>query len=205
MGLNLGAVDYVAKPFHLPIVRARVRNHLQLKRQADLLEELAHVDSLTGIANRRRFDQTIAAELRRCQREKLQLSLMMIDIDHFKQFNDYYGHGLGDSCLIDVATALATHLGRASDLVARIGGEEFAVLVPGSDLEHATQMAERLRQAVASLNIEHRALGAEGRVSISIGVATHCPNGHFDAAAFIAEADNRLYAAKRAGRNRVEN
>jgi diguanylate cyclase (GGDEF)-like protein len=202
-GLNLGAVDYVVKPFQMAIVRARVRNHLQLKRRADLLEELAHVDALTGIANRRRFGEAIEVELRRCQRNKIPLSLLMIDIDHFKQYNDHYGHGMGDLCLSRIASTLASNLGRAADLVARYGGEEFAVVLPASDLTGALQIAERLRAAVSAEKIPHAALGAEAHVTLSIGIATVIPDNQTTVLALIEEADKNLYAAKAAGRNRV--
>jgi diguanylate cyclase (GGDEF)-like protein len=199
-GLDLGAVDYIAKPFHLPIVRARVRNHLLLKRRADLLEDLAHVDSLTGIANRRRFDETMGVELRRCLRSQIPLSLLLIDIDHFKQYNDHYGHGLGDLCLNRVANTLSENLGRAADLVARYGGEEFAVIIPGTDTLGARNIAERMRKAVYDQKIAH----CDGQfVSISIGAASLIPNGSTTSRQLIDAADKQLYAAKDAGRNQV--
>jgi diguanylate cyclase (GGDEF)-like protein len=199
-GLDLGAVDYIAKPFHLPIVRARVRNHLLLKRRADLLEDLAHVDSLTGIANRRRFDETMGVELRRCLRSQIPLSLLLIDIDHFKQYNDHYGHGLGDLCLNRVANTLSENLGRAADLVARYGGEEFAVIIPGTDTLGARNIAERMRKAVYDKKIAH----CDGQfVSISIGAASLIPNGSTTSRQLIDAADKQLYAAKDAGRNQV--
>ncbi len=202
-GLNLGAVDYISKPFHLPIVRARVRNHLTLKRRADMLEELAHVDSLTGIANRRRFDETIEVELRRCQRSSLPLTLLLLDVDHFKPYNDHFGHGKGDICLSRVASSLATTLARAGDLVARYGGEEFAILIPGGDLENARRVAERLRVAIRELAIPQAPGASHDCVTISVGIASQIPDNHTTASTLINAADERLYAAKAAGRNTV--
>ena len=200
-GLMLGAVDYISKPFHLPIVHARVRNHLMLKRNADMLEALAHVDSLTGIANRRRFDEVIQVELRRCQRNGQPLGLLMIDIDYFKQYNDHFGHGMGDRCLAKVASTMANCLTRAGDLIARYGGEEFAVVIPGSDLAHARQMAERLRQAVHDLHIPAPSTLGTPYVTISGGLTSSTPDADTTATTLINAADKALYAAKAAGRN----
>ncbi len=202
-GLMLGAVDYITKPFHLPIVHVRVRNHLMLKRNADMLEELAHVDSLTGVANRRRFDEVIQVELRRCQRNEQPLGLLLVDIDHFKQYNDHFGHGMGDRCLTKVASAMANCLTRAGDLIARYGGEEFAVVIPGSDLAHARQMAERLRQAVYDLQIAAPPTSGAQYVTISIGLASRTPDADTSANTLLNAADHALYAAKSAGRNTI--
>ncbi len=134
-GLELGAVDYISKPFRPSIVRARVRNHLQAVHQRRLLEQLALLDSLTEIPNRRRFVQVFEAEWRRCQRNGAPLSLIVVDVDHFKLYNDSYGHAAGDVVLRDVARALRGTLHRASDFIARFGGEEFVILLPEIDAE----------------------------------------------------------------------
>jgi diguanylate cyclase (GGDEF)-like protein len=202
-GLNLGAVDYITKPFHLPVVRARVRNHMQLKRTVDQLERLAHVDGLTGIANRRRFDEALDLEMRRCQRANQPISLLLLDIDHFKQYNDYFGHGMGDLCLTQVAASLSHNVARAADLVARYGGEEFAVILPQTDCEGARQIAERLRERILALNIPHSPSTGQAIVSISIGVACLVPDTATPPADLVNAADKQLYAAKHAGRNRV--
>ncbi|HWU85143.1 MAG TPA: diguanylate cyclase, partial [Rhodocyclaceae bacterium] len=128
--LRGGAVDFIAKPFNPDVVKARVRTHVQLKQQSDLLRTLAFVDPLTGLANRRRFEENLRAEWRRCQRHRMPLALIMIDVDHFKAYNDHYGHQIGDACLQLVAQTLARHFGRGYDLVARYGGEEFVCLLP---------------------------------------------------------------------------
>ncbi|MDP2903378.1 MAG: diguanylate cyclase, partial [Methylovulum sp.] len=145
-GLNLGAVDYITKPFIISIVKARVSTHIRLKQQADLLESLALLDGLTHISNRRRFDETLASEWKRAKRDETPLSLLMIDIDNFKQYNDFHGHGAGDICLQRVAAELSKALSRPGDLVARYGGEEFVVILPDTPLNAALQIAESLRE-----------------------------------------------------------
>ena len=203
-GLNLGAVDYITKPFHLPVVRARVRNHLQLKRKADLLERMAHVDSLTGIANRRRFNDALDVEMRRCQRAEQPISLLMLDIDNFKLYNDHFGHGMGDLCLAQVADTLALHASRAADLAARYGGEEFAVILPQTDLEGARQIGQRLCDRVSSLAIPAAPGASEAVVTISVGAACVVPTAQTPPAELVESADRKLYEAKQAGRNQVK-
>lgn len=202
-GLMLGAVDYIAKPFHLPVVRARVRNHLALKLKADLLESLANIDSLTDIPNRRSLDEKLEAEWRRCQRSGQPLSLIMLDIDHFKAFNDHYGHGAGDICLVTVATTLARNLSRPGDMMARYGGEEFAVVLPETDLAGASQMAERMREALAMQRMPQAPDTGNGMVTLSAGVASCVPDEASGIASLLEAADRKLYEAKRQGRNRV--
>ena len=201
-GLRLGAVDYIGKPFHPAIVLARVRNHILLKQRTDLLEQLALLDGLTHIANRRRFDQRLAEEWRRCQREGHPLSLLMIDVDHFKAFNDYFGHADGDRALEQVAAVMAAEMERAGDLLARYGGEEFVALLPGVEPEGAKVVAERLRSAVAALAIPH-ADSIGGVLTLSVGVAGMVPDLPGSSDELQALADRALYAAKSGGRNRV--
>ncbi len=203
-GLQVGAVDYIAKPYRLPIVKARVRNHLQLKQKSDLLETLAMIDGLTGIPNRRHFDQRMDSEWRRAVRDRQPLALVLGDVDHFKRFNDHYGHGAGDACLRAVARAMFNSLSRPGDMVARYGGEEFVVILPETGLTGAQQVAERMRQAVLALNIPH-ALTEEGIVSLSLGyVATWPAQGEIQTAAELLDrVDEGLYKAKREGRNRL--
>lgn len=165
-------------------------------------ERLAFVDGLTGIPNRRRFDETLAAEWSRATRTGTTLTLLMIDVDHFKLYNDAYGHPAGDTCLSQIAQALKGRARRANDLCARYGGEEFVVLLPGLDLAGGTRLAEALRDAVSALNIEHR-VSSLGRVSISLGAASVVPTVDTSAESLIAAADSALYEAKHAGRNRV--
>jgi diguanylate cyclase (GGDEF)-like protein len=202
-GLNLGAIDYITKPLSAPVVRARVRNHAVLKRKADLLESLAHIDSLTGIANRRRLDHALALEWRRCLRADESLALLMIDIDAFKAYNDHYGHGRGDLCLTKVAGTLAAGLQRPADLVARYGGEEFAVLLPDTDLVAAALIGERLRQQIEAKQIRHAPGQRHEFVTISVGCAALPPADALKTQDLIDIADRNLYTAKNTGRNRV--
>ncbi|KQW96902.1 diguanylate cyclase [Massilia sp. Root418] len=175
-----------------------------LREQAMVLRSQTFSDGLTGVANRRHFDVAIDKEQRRAKRNNASLSLLMIDIDCFKAYNDHYGHQQGDQCLIQVSAALAAMLHRSTDLLARYGGEEFAIILPDTDADQAMLMAEALRQRVLALAIEHRC-AAEGRqhVTVSVGLATLSPQQPFDVPALIGAADRALYAAKHAGRNRV--
>lgn len=204
LGLNIGAVDYVGKPFSIPVVRARVRNHILLKQRADLLEELASIDPLTHLPNRRLFETTVQDEWKRAQREGTTLSILLADIDYFKNYNDHYGHGAGDICLQRVAHAMQTGQSRPGDMVARFGGEEFIVILPNTDCEGAKVAAERLRNRVKALQIPHAHSSAANIVSISVGCATCRPSiEDIDATALINAADAQLYKAKEQGRNRV--
>ncbi|MEI6413729.1 MAG: diguanylate cyclase [Pseudomonadota bacterium] len=203
-GLSLGAVDYISKPFAIPIVRARVRTHLNIKCQADLLESLAMLDGLTHIANRRRLDETIDAEWRRACRESLCLSLIMIDIDHFKFFNDHYGHGAGDLALKSVAEALTSVTKRPGDLIARYGGEEFAAVLPNTDIDGTRHLAEGFRHAVEIRGIAHAHSPTADHVPVSVGFATIMTRCADSPATLTACADRMLYLAKSSGRNRVE-
>ena len=198
-GLLLGAVDYVTKPIRPAIVRARVRTHIELKTQRDLLEQRALIDGLTGIANRRRFDEELDQRWRVAQRTAASLNLMLIDVDHFKQYNDSYGHGAGDECLRRVAHAIQANFSRAGELAARYGGEEFGVIWPG---DSGTVPVARLLRAVRELHIPHRASSAAQFVTISAGVIEVVPGSTFEARQALEEADKLLYAAKQGGRNR---
>jgi len=201
-GLSLGAIDYIVKPIRPSIVQARVRNHIDLKRSRDLLERLTTQDHLTGISNRRRFDDYLAAEWRRAAREQTPLSLIAIDIDHFKAFNDHYGHPRGDHCLIHVARALASCVTRTTDLVARCGGEEFACVLPATDSAGAEKLAEQMRAGILAQCLEHAHSSTHSHVTISLGVATTVPQADEPVQALIDLADAALYEAKSAGRNR---
>lgn len=200
-GLELGAVDYICKPFSLPIVRARVRTHLELKRKTDILENLSFLDGLTGIPNRRRFDMVLEMEWQRAMRNAQPLALVIIDVDHFKAFNDTYGHGAGDTCLKQVAEALNACQRRSSDFMARYGGEEFAAVLPCAGTGDAAAMAEIIRKEVESLGIEHSGSPTCDRVTVSLGVASIIPPLHSSPSILLEAADRGLYAAKAAGRN----
>lgn len=174
-----------------------------LREQALELRSQTFSDGLTGIANRRHFDVAMEKEIRRAKRAATPLSLLMIDIDCFKAYNDHYGHQQGDDCLVKVASALAAMLQRPFDLIARYGGEEFAVILPDMDTQHSMQLAEAMRLRVAGLDIVHSNASAIQHVTVSIGVATHSPDHQVDVPDLIGAADRALYMAKRSGRDRV--
>ena len=202
-GLDLGAVDFITKPFHPEIVKARVRNHMTLKVNTDLLESLSHVDGLTQIANRRQFDFILDNEFKHAKRSRTPLGIIMIDIDYFKPFNDHYGHGKGDECLIKVAAALQKVIYRPKDLLARYGGEEFAVILPETDCADAEQIAEKMRLAVENLMLKHEFSEVAKVITISLGVHASIPSGN-SVERLLDDADKALYQAKANGRNRVE-
>jgi len=202
-GLALGAIDYIVKPIRPSIVQARVRNHLELKRSRDLLERLTTVDHLTGISNRRRYDEYLELEWRRAARDQTPIALIAIDIDHFKAYNDLYGHPKGDTCLIAVAQALAGSVTRTPDLIARCGGEEFACVLPGTDAAGATHLAQEMLQRVLELEVEHARSDTHDKVTVSIGVAAMTPDAEESPQTLVALADAALYQAKSLGRNRV--
>lgn len=201
-GLSMGAIDYIVKPIRPSIVQARVRNHIELKRSRDLLERLTTQDHLTGINNRRRFDDFLAAEWHRAARGRVPISLISIDIDHFKPYNDHYGHPQGDQCLIQVAKTLASSVTRPTDLVARCGGEEFACVLPSTDSAGAINLAEQMRAGVLAQALEHAHSATHNHVTISLGVATLVPQADESPQALVDLADAALYEAKSAGRNR---
>ena len=202
-GLNLGAMDYISKPYSILVTKARIRNHIRLKKQSDLLEELSHVDALTQIPNRRSFDEALDIEWKRAFRERQALSMMMIDIDHFKEFNDHYGHGSGDEALRKVASVLASGIFRPADRVARYGGEEFVVLLPDTRGDVAARMADSLRENVLRLAIPHEYSSAGPHLSISIGCASLVPSRESSPEQLLETADKMLYRSKHEGRNRV--
>ncbi len=200
-GFDAGAVDYIIKPIVPPIVRARVRTHLELKRARDLLERMASIDGLTGIANRRQLDQFLLQEWKRAAATQSPLSLAIIDVDEFKKYNDTYGHQKGDECLRSVAGAILGIARRSSDLAARYGGEEFAVVLPDADAGAAALLIGALLDSVRSLAIEHSASSCSTCVTVSAGAVTLIPEPGSDPAAALEIADRLLYDVKRGGRN----
>lgn len=228
-GFELGCVDYITKPFDLDEVMVRVNHQLEvcklqkelkeknsiLKQELEIrieleqelrstnqkLKNLAIVDSLTQIANRRKFDRKIQQEWLRLSREKAFLSLIIIDVDYFKLYNDSYGHQAGDDCLQQIAQAISHTVKRPADLVARYGGEEFAVILPSTDLQGATHVAECIKAAIEELNISHTNSTVGDRVTVSQGIATTIPNTDSLYESLICLADVALYEAKDRGRN----
>ncbi len=204
LGLEMGAVDYITKPFDLSIVKARVKTQLALKQKTEMLEKLVSLDGLTEIPNRRRFDEVFQNEWRRAKRNRISLSLIMIDIDHFKDFNDRYGHAVGDECLKAVAQKIKETLNRAADFVARYGGEEFAVVLPETDFVGAVAVAENIQSKMAFPDIAPEYLSASYPLTLSLGVAAIHPGNNADSEELLTAADKMLYEAKKKGRNRIK-
>ena len=205
-GLDVGAVDFITKPINPKIVRARVRTHLTLKRQADLLRRWVYIDGLTGVANRRAFDERMSAESRRSLRDGVPLSVALIDVDHFKRYNDRYGHQAGDDCLRQVALHLRAELKRPGDLLARYGGEEFACVLPSTALPGGIVFAEHLRtliEAVVAAGILHEASDVAPVVTASVGVCTRPAGESATLDALVQGADAQLYLAKSRGRRQA--
>jgi diguanylate cyclase (GGDEF)-like protein len=196
-GFLMGALDYITKPFHPTIVQARVKNVLHLIQQRHLLDQMAHMDGLTGIPNRRKFEQIIASEWARHQRASQPLSLAILDVDHFKRFNDTFGHASGDEVLKAVAGAMRDMLRRTGDFAARLGGEEFVLVFSGSDATSSAAMADNVRQAMEEIELP------VGKITVSIGGVTLIPEHQHTPETIMEIADKLLYEAKQNGRNRV--
>ncbi|MCC0179735.1 diguanylate cyclase [Waterburya agarophytonicola K14] len=228
---KLGGNDYITKPFQVEEVLARIENQLknhylkaelqakneQLAKEikerqaaeAKLLElnqklsKLATVDCLTGVANRYCFEQVLAKEWQRGQREMSTLSLIIADIDYFKYYNDRYGHQAGDDCLQQVAQTILKSVNRPADLVARYGGEEFAIILPQTSGNNALQVAEKIRLQIRDLHIAHSSSLVSDRVSLSLGVAAIIPSSQYTKQELLSTADKALYQAKNQGRDRA--
>ena len=219
-GIEVGGDDYLAKPVSEMVLKAKVHAMQRISRMRQSLliltrkldeanRELVRqssVDGLTGIANRRHFDETLQREWRRAVRARAPISLLVADVDAFKQFNDGYGHQVGDECLKGVARTLEHNLRRPTDLIARYGGEEFAGILPETTLEGARAVAEAMRAGVQNMQITHRFSPHEKVITISIGVACVIPEADDEQGynALLRLADQALYRAKNNGRNRVE-
>jgi diguanylate cyclase (GGDEF)-like protein len=202
-GLQVGAIDYVTKPINPPIVQMRVRNHIELQRARNHLKCLAITDGLTELANRRHFDEVLQNELNRQARLHHPLSLIMLDVDFFKRFNDNYGHVIGDNCLKKIAQTLKNSLHRTTDFVARYGGEEFVCILPNIGQADAVMIAERIRTNIENLNIPHQCSSAANYVTASLGVFTVPALCRISPCELISQADAQLYRAKENGRNQI--
>ena len=205
---------YVVKPFQEQDLKIRLEMAFQrsrydsqskrtLEESARAMEKESETDSLTGIANRKRFDSYLLSEWKRASRNRAFLGLVLMDIDYFKNYNDHYGHLAGDECLRQVAQAVAKCLQREEDLAARYGGEEFAVILPNTDGVGVMEVSEKIRKAVESLLIPHEKSLAKSVVTMSLGACSHIPDSGNDATSIIKSADEALYKAKQTGRNRV--
>ncbi|WP_240456815.1 diguanylate cyclase domain-containing protein [Acidovorax sp. 1608163] len=203
-GLEAGAVDFITKPVNEALLLARVRTQLRLKSMADELRSMATTDGLTGLANRRYFDELMRREWQRCARTGSSIALLMADIDHFKRYNDSYGHPGGDACLQAVAKTLTLVARRPADRVGRLGGEEFVVLLPDTDVAGGQEVAEHAVKLIQALALPHVASLTAEHVTISVGVAvcTGQDMARHDPQSLYSAADHALYAAKAQGRNR---
>lgn len=223
-GYETGAVDYLFKPVDPVILTSKVSIFAELHRQKTALQstidelkraqdalteanrklsDLSMLDGLTGVYNRRKFDETIVIEMKRAKREHAPVSVVMMDIDFFKPYNDTYGHQAGDECLRSVARTLEESLRRPSDMLARYGGEEFVAILPATDEKGAQHIAERMRESVERMNMVHIGNLNEGIVTVSVGFATMNEGENMDPAVLIKYADEALYTAKKSGRNRT--
>ena len=201
-GFFLGAVDYITKPFNKAIVKARVNTHIKIVDQMRTIERIGLMDPLTRISNRRGFENRVTAEWGRAVREQTPISLMLMDIDKFKVYNDTYGHQQGDTALKTFAEVASTTISRANDFVARWGGEEFVILLSNTDSAGALEVAEHVRKNIEATEIPTEN-GVITKVTVSIGVHTVIPNADSSCTEFIKKADLALYDAKEQGRNRV--
>ncbi len=200
-GLNLGAIDYITKPFNKAIVKLRIKNYLDLKIKNDMLEKLSMYDGLTNIRNRRFFDETFEKTFNEIKRDKKSLAVLMIDIDFFKPYNDNYGHGQGDETLRKVAKALEKTIKRASDFVARYGGEEFVILLKDINKNGVEAVANNLLNAIRELKITHEFSKIENYVTVSIGVSYYNSSSDITKLELLLKADETLYNVKNSGRN----
>lgn len=202
-GLEVGAVDFISKPINIKIVRARIKAHIALKRQSDILRSFAFIDGLTGVRNRRYFDEHLGIQVALAQRSKLPICVIMIDVDFFKSFNDCYGHQAGDDCLRRLASVFQSCLKRPTDFVARYGGEEFVCLLLDTDLGGGLALAENIREASLACHIGHNKSAVSDWVTISVGVGAMGPTQLTTGSDLVKIADSNLYQAKHQGRNRV--
>ncbi len=203
LGFELGAVDYIQKPFDSAELNARVRAALRTKRFQDMLAQRAMIDGLTGLWNRTHFEMRLQDEVAATQRYDRPLSLIMLDVDHFKNLNDSHGHPFGDEVLQAVGEALA-ETARTSDWACRYGGEEFAVILRETNLEGALILAERLRKLIEDLTLRNKGQDVKVTASFGVSCSEQCMNPlDFSRRWLITSADGALYAAKHAGRNRV--
>lgn len=202
--LEAGALDFICKPYNPPVVKARIKNHVNQSREQNLLQILANKDGLTEVYNRRYFDTQSRLEIKRHYRQQHPIALALLDIDNFKAYNDSYGHLQGDVCLREVAQALFTSSRRPGEFVSRYGGEEFAVILPNTNLIDAKKYGEWICERVLSLAIPHNHSQPVPFVSVSVGVVSAIPTSLTSIENLINTADSALYLAKESGRNQFK-
>jgi len=201
-GFSLGAVDYIKKPFSPIIVKARINTHSEARRYRDYLESISYLDGLTGIPNRRKFNEQLELMWSIAKQDFTPISIIMMDIDFFKLYNDNYGHQKGDEALIQVAQGLSEVVTDKTHLLARYGGEEFVCILPNSDAEYAFEIAEKLRKNILNLEIPHLKSPLQEKLTISLGVASTTPDSqNLNFEDLIKSADEALYKSKQNGRN----
>lgn len=200
-GFSIGAVDYITKPFSTVVLNARVNTHMELIRYRNYLESISYLDGLTNIANRRRFAEYSELLWNIAKRDKKVVSLIMMDIDFFKTFNDIYGHQAGDICLYGVAQALSKIVLRKTDIIARYGGEEFVGMLQNTNAEDTFIVAEKIRKEIMKLSIPHGGSKVLDIVTISLGVASCIPDEYNSLEKLIKNADEALFYSKENGRN----
>ena len=200
---KIGAVDFLFKPIDEIILKNKVQVFLDLYSQRKTLEFLSSFDGLTGITNRRYFDEHLKIEWQRAHEDSALLGLIIIDVDHFKLYNDNYGHLAGDDCLKKVADCISKSLKRSTDFVSRYGGEEFAVILPGANFSSAMRIAENIRSDVEEMKIPHELSEASDFVTVSLGASSMMPIKESSPEELIKKADKALYRAKENGRNRA--
>lgn len=201
-GLILGAVDYITKPYIPLIVKARVNTHVKLYQYRRQIEEQSMTDQLTGVANRRRYDRYSLAKWNEAARLQVPFSICMFDIDHFKMYNDTFGHPAGDRVIAAIAKTISSHLKRSTDFVARYGGEEFVAISMGDPSQKVFEHLQKVRQAIEDLHIPHNPDASEW-VTVSVGGVTVVPETRSAYDVYLKIADTMLYDAKKHGRNRV--
>lgn len=201
-GFTLGAVDYISKPFHPAIVQARVNTHVKLYQYRRQVEQQSMTDQLTGIANRWRYDRYSITKWNEASRLKIPFSICMFDIDHFKAYNDTFGHPAGDKVIASIANLLSAYLRRTTDFVARFGGEEFVAIILGDEAKIAFEYVKQIRQGIEDIHIPHEPSVSQW-VTVSVGGVTIVPRTSDQYDTYLNIADTMLYDAKRYGRNRV--
>ncbi len=202
-GLEAGAVDYITKPINPSIVKARVRNHMELKKQRDFLKKLSFTDVLTNLPNRRWFDMWLDREWRRCWRTEKPLSLIMVDIDYFVSYNEEYGDLAGDECIRGVAEHLSQVPRRGGDLLGRFSGQKFAVILPDTPWESLDMLCEKFREVVEQAGIIHDHSTVSNVVTVSVGASAFVPHKDLEPSMLLNKADQMLTMAKKEGHNRV--
>ena len=202
VSLVLGAADYITKPYVPELIKLRIQNQMQIVNQMRVIYHLSITDELTQMSNRNYFNERMAQDWQRAVRESKWISILMIDVDNFKSYNDAYGHLQGDIVLQAVAEILKKHAKRATDMAARWGGEEFVMVLPNTGAAGAALLAENIRKDVEKMTITRKE-GNKAQITVSIGINSVMPDGKSAMNLFISDADKALYRAKESGRNKV--